>query len=543
MLSRSFWFKTFSQMAGFGSIIYAASKVPALALRMDILMQQTHFLFLDAAEYLAWWSLLAMFASACCLLQLLLNLLSIGCAGFNTTLGPWRPTFMAVMLLMQIFQWRIAAQRFDMFNRALLSTAISVTLAALPEMLYVKNFLWKSNVSATSEGEKVAAAVAIVLKTEDMGCIACVDTVRNCIVQLPKVISCDVSFESKLVSVTCEGQPSDEETQKLAAQVVDAMEDIGFSATLQDITSNEGTTSSEGITSSEDTTSSEGITSNEDTTSSEGITSNEGTTSSEQSAGANPNTNPNNPNPNPDSNPNLNPDQPGAKWRWVASAMAGLLSSSCCLVQLGLNLLSTMNVLHVGCAGFNKVLGPVRSIFRGITGAGLVCVWSMAMWQDLGGSKKKVPRSRIRRLILPTITTLVLMFLPELLKHMGGPKVAPPMDSVDKLVVTIDNMGCEACQYTVQGLIDRTDGVVASNLDFATGIAEIFVARDWGFDAKALEEELMYQGYTLLMGTGHETVHMRRLRKIEERKKRTAKQNNTVRTPRSGPAPESAAEG
>merc|ERR1712187_464735 len=204
----------------------------------DTLMQQTHFLFLDAAEYLAWWSLLAMFASACCLLQLLLNLLSIGCAGFNTALGPWRPTFMAFMLLMQIFQWRIAAQRFDMVNRALLSTAISVTLAALPEMLYVKNFVWKSN--STNEGKNVAVpqkSLSIVLKTEDMGCIACVDTVRNCIVGLPKVSSCDVSFESKLVSVTCERQPSDEENQKLAGQAVDAMEDIGFSATLQAITS------------------------------------------------------------------------------------------------------------------------------------------------------------------------------------------------------------------------------------------------------------------------------------------------------------------
>jgi len=401
------------------------------------------------------------------------------------------------MLLMQIFQWRIAAQRFDMVNRALLSTAISVTLAALPEMLYVKNFVWKSDVCATSEGENVVGtvpknnlSVTIVLKTEDMGCVACVDTVRNSIVKLPKVISCDVSFESKLVSVTCEGQPGDGETQKLAEQVVDAMEGIGFSATLQDITS------------------------------------------TEQSAGANPDPNPNpdtNPNPNldPNPNPNLNldpnpnpnpgpgPDQPGGKWQWVASAAAGLLSSSCCLVQLGLNFLSTMNILHVGCAGFNKVLGPVRSTFRAVTGAGLVCVWTMAVWEDHGGSKKKkVPRSRARRLILPTITTLVLMFLPELLKHMGGPKVAPPMDSVDKLVVTIDNMGCEACQYTVQGLIDRTDGVVASNLDFNTGVAEVFVAKDWGFDLKVLEEELMYAGYTLLMGTGHETVHMRRMNKI-----------------------------
>ena len=43
-----------------------------------------------------------------------------------------------------------------------------------------------------------------------------------------------------------------------------------------------------------------------------------------------------NPNPNPNPNANTNPN------------------------QLGLNLLSAMDVLHVGCAGFNKTLGPVR---------------------------------------------------------------------------------------------------------------------------------------------------------------------------------------
>jgi len=497
MLTMSFWVNTLSQMAVFGFVIHAAMQVPALALWVDTLMQQIHFQFLEATDYLAWWSVLAMFASACCLLQLLLNLLSIGCAGFNTVLGPWRPTFMAVMILMQIFQWRLAARRFDLVNRAIVSTVISVTLTLLPELLYVKNFVWKtSSTSSSTPGDKCSTAEkaaaqdcsTIVLKTEDMGCIACVDTVRNSIVQLTKVISCDVSFESKLVAVTCAGRPDDDGTKKLATEVADAMEAVGFSASVQGISAAKHHRQQ----------------------------------------------------PSP-----AVPEVGSRCRRWVAGVVAGLLSSSCCLVQLGLNFLGSMNVVHVGCAGFNKVLGPVRSAFRGVTGAGLLYLWTVAAWHDLRDREKakKVPGSRTRRLLLPTLTTLVLMFLPELLRHMGGPKVAPPVDSVDKLVVTIDNMGCEACQYTVQGLIDRTDGVVASNLDFATGIAEIFVARDWGFDAKALEEELMYQGYTLLMGTGHETVHMRRLRKIEERKKRTAKQNNTVRTPRSGPAPESAAEG
>merc|ERR1711920_1044894 len=99
-------------------------------------------------------------------------------------------------------------------------------------------------------------------------------------------------------------------------------------------------------------------------------------------------------------------------------------------------------------------------------------------------------------------------------------------------------MACEACQFTVQGLVDRADGVVGSNLDFSTGIAEIFVAKDWGFELAALEDALMHQGYTLRMGTGHETVHMRRMRRIEEKKKTVVarKKNRTNHTIASAPA-------
>merc|ERR1711907_146477 len=216
--------------------------------------------------------------------------------------------------------------------------------------------------------------------------------------------------------------------------------------------------------------------------------------------------------------------------------VAGLLSSSCCLLQLGFNFLSAMDIIHVGCAGFNKVLGPVRSILRGVTGAGLVCLWTVTAWQFLqssqsNGSKPKsssrIGRGKFGRLLLQTVITVSLMFMPEVLKHMGGPKVAPPVDQVDTHIVTIDNMGCEACEYTVQGLIDRTDGVVASNLDFGTGIAKIYVAKDWGFDLQKLEDELMYRGYTLLMGTGHETVHMRRMKSIQKKQNKTKKRIKT----------------
>jgi len=57
---------------------------------------------------------------------------------------------------------------------------------------------------------------------------------------------------------------------------------------------------------------------------------------------------------------------PAVAWtqRNGTAIMAGLLSSSCCLLQLALNGLAMLNVVHVGCAGFNKVLGPWRTEMR-----------------------------------------------------------------------------------------------------------------------------------------------------------------------------------
>jgi hypothetical protein len=45
---------------------------------------------------------------------------------------------------------------------------------------------------------------------------------------------------------------------------------------------------------------------------------------------------------------------------YVQCVLGGLLGSSCCLLQLGANALASLNVAHIGCTGFNKVLGPVR---------------------------------------------------------------------------------------------------------------------------------------------------------------------------------------
>ena len=55
---------------------------------------------------LEWWSALGLLSSSCCALQLLLNSLSFGCAGFNTVLGPLRPQLLALTTTLQLGMWR-----------------------------------------------------------------------------------------------------------------------------------------------------------------------------------------------------------------------------------------------------------------------------------------------------------------------------------------------------------------------------------------------------------------------------------------------------
>ena len=42
---------------------------------------------LDAAEGMSLWFLMGMLSSSCCLIQILLGMMSFGCAGFNTCVG------------------------------------------------------------------------------------------------------------------------------------------------------------------------------------------------------------------------------------------------------------------------------------------------------------------------------------------------------------------------------------------------------------------------------------------------------------------------
>jgi len=164
------------------------------------------------------------------------------------------------------------------------------------------------------------------------------------------------------------------------------------------------------------------------------------------------------------------------------SALAGLLSSSCCLLQLGANALS------IGCAGFNTVLGPARPAMRLLTAAWLLVLWTLTL-------RRRWPRHHA---VFSTLLCAGLAFMPELLLAGGGPAFAPPTASTFDLRLTIDGMGCEACQWHVRSVLERTAGVASADVDFAAGVANLRVSDGWGFNLTRLTLVLREGGYDVV---------------------------------------------
>ena len=60
---------------------------------------------LDAASSYGAWAVVGLLSSSCCALQLVLNAFSVGCGGFNSYLGPLRPSFIALAIAAQAAAW------------------------------------------------------------------------------------------------------------------------------------------------------------------------------------------------------------------------------------------------------------------------------------------------------------------------------------------------------------------------------------------------------------------------------------------------------
>ena len=177
-----------------------------------------------AAAKFECWALLGLLSSSCCLLQLALNMLSVGCAGFNTVLGPLRPQLLALTAVLQAFAWRAAllGRAPAQLAATAASTALAASLALLPEGLH----LWIHRTDGASgelSGERLA------LQVSGMGCTACIAKVKGALETVDGVRAPAVRLEDGVASFHAD-KSDPEAAAAVEARAVRAVEAAGFGA-------------------------------------------------------------------------------------------------------------------------------------------------------------------------------------------------------------------------------------------------------------------------------------------------------------------------
>eukprot|EP00929_Paragymnodinium_shiwhaense_P077059 TRINITY_DN39666_c0_g2_i1.p1 TRINITY_DN39666_c0_g2~~TRINITY_DN39666_c0_g2_i1.p1 ORF type:complete len:412 (-),score=83.09 TRINITY_DN39666_c0_g2_i1:20-1255(-) len=348
-------------------IIFGCARHPDISAYIWDAYQEMLFVLMDGASRMAWWSVIGLLSSSCCALQLLLNAFNFGCAGFNTVLGPVRPTICAMTVCIQGGVWFTALDKPFQWLYVAPCTALAIFLTVLPEITYY----WVQRASKGTAAELSQSLCGekskMTLSIGGMGCVACTKKISEVVLASGKpVISVDVSVENKAATIALAMERK--EAEMLVPDFVSRIKDAGFEAALSSLDAMAAVEQAPAAAS-------------------------EGRSAEVEPA-------------------------PyccgGGSSGMLLSISAGLLSSSCCLIQLGVNLLSALNVAHVGCAGLNKTLGPWRWHLRAATAVWLAASWLHCAW-------KSWRRSTIVRLVFQTSLCVVLTLLPEVLVWSGGP--------------------------------------------------------------------------------------------------------------------------
>ena len=174
---------------------------------------------LHGAHRAGWWTLLSLLSSSCCVIQLALNMLSVGCAGFNSILGPARPFFLACALHARVLLRRAAVTSPGVDPRVrqmnVYGGALAVAVAFAPEAVALVAKLRRRRSS------DVAGAASLTLDLPSMGCVACVDAVSRAVRSVDGVVDAKVTVGAATVSVNAANDA-------MAAAISDAVRRAGF---------------------------------------------------------------------------------------------------------------------------------------------------------------------------------------------------------------------------------------------------------------------------------------------------------------------------
>lgn len=141
---------------------------------------------------------------------------------------------------------------------------------------------------------------------------------------------------------------------------------------------------------------------------------------------------------------------------WINGLVGGLLISSCCIIQLFLNLFG------IGCAGLNTLLLPYRPLFISLTIISLTY------------SYYRYRPSKWHFMII-IIVTLFLSFSPELLRIYNNQFSKNNLLENDVIITywQIIGMHCEGCRSAVIQALRKLNGVLSVNVNLETGRTQL----------------------------------------------------------------------
>lgn len=189
--------------------------------------------------------ILPLLASSCCLLQLALNVVSVGCSGFNSYLGPIRPYFLSLFLLLFTS---------DLSRKSIVwsTTLTRVTVVISPELVHLFNswrsqrrvadLLQSTDITTTNLKDSTVAngpqaiRATVQLEIPTMGCVACINTIDGTLQRQTSLRAQVVRAASALhplgrkggsatVEVVAEGEQA---LTEMIRQLQEATDRIGF---------------------------------------------------------------------------------------------------------------------------------------------------------------------------------------------------------------------------------------------------------------------------------------------------------------------------
>lgn len=172
----------------------------------------------------------------------------------------------------------------------------------------------------------------------------------------------------------------------------------------------------------------------------------------------------------------LFPESIMALFTWIQGVMGGLLISSCCLIQLFLNLFG------IGCAGLNTLLLPYRPFFVSLTIVSLTYAFY---------------RSRPSKWHFTAVVTItvLLSLSPELLRFYNDShsSIAIKDQDLHQTRWKIDGMHCEACRSAVIRALRSIEGVDRVDVSLQTNEAILVTRHE--IDSNQVKEKVQSAGF------------------------------------------------